>query len=70
MAAPKRRKSKSKTRMHRAHHAIGIPNLVPCSNCGAFILPHRVCPACGFYNGKLAVPPKVKKAKDNSTSEE
>ncbi|HNM05254.1 MAG TPA: 50S ribosomal protein L32, partial [Leptospiraceae bacterium] len=51
-------------------HAIGIPNLVPCSNCGAFILPHRVCPACGFYNGKLAVPPKVKKSKDNSTSEE
>lgn len=60
MAVPKRRKSKSKTRMHRAHHAIGKPNLVPCSNCGAFILPHRVCPECGFYDGELVVAPKIK----------
>ncbi|MDX1958826.1 MAG: 50S ribosomal protein L32 [Leptospiraceae bacterium] len=63
MAVPKRRKSKSKTRMTRAHHAIGKPNLVPCKNCGAFILPHRVCPSCGHYDGKLVVPPKVKKSK-------
>ncbi|HNI91120.1 MAG TPA: 50S ribosomal protein L32, partial [Leptospiraceae bacterium] len=52
-----------KVRSHRAHHAIGKPNLVPCSNCGAFILSHRVCPTCGFYNGKLVVAPKIKKSK-------
>ncbi|HRG46467.1 MAG: 50S ribosomal protein L32 [Leptospiraceae bacterium] len=63
MAVPKKRKSKSKVRSHRAHHAIGKPNLVPCSNCSAFILSHRVCPACGFYNGKLVVAPKIKKSK-------
>jgi large subunit ribosomal protein L32 len=63
MAAPKRRKSKSKTRMHRAHHAIGKPNLVPCKNCGSFIPPHRVCPSCGHYDGNLVVAPKVKKPK-------
>jgi large subunit ribosomal protein L32 len=62
MAVPKRRKSKSKTRMGRSHDAIGKPNLVPCKNCGAFILPHRVCPSCGFYDGKLVVPPKIKKS--------
>lgn len=61
MAVPKRRKSKSKVRTKRSHHAIGKPNLVPCTNCGSFILSHRVCPACGFYNGKLEVAPKVKK---------
>jgi large subunit ribosomal protein L32 len=60
MAVPKRRKSKSKVRTKRSHHAIGKPNLVPCSNCKSFILPHRVCPTCGFYNNKLEVAPKVK----------
>ncbi|MCB1142580.1 MAG: 50S ribosomal protein L32 [Leptospiraceae bacterium] len=63
MAAPKRRKSKSKKRMHRSHHAIGKPNLVLCKSCGAYILPHRVCPTCGHYGGKLIVAPKVKKPK-------
>jgi len=24
-------------------------------------LPHRVCAACGFYNGRLEVPKKEKK---------
>jgi large subunit ribosomal protein L32 len=61
MAVPKRRKSKSKVRMHRSHAAIGKPNLIPCTNCGSFILPHRVCPTCGFYNKKLVVAPKIKK---------
>jgi large subunit ribosomal protein L32 len=63
MAVPKRRKSKSKTRMHRAHHAIGKPNLIPCPNCKAFIMPHRVCPSCGHYKGQLVVAPKVKASK-------
>ena len=34
-----------------------------CSNCGAPKMPHRVCPSCGFYDGKLIVPKKAKKAK-------
>ncbi|MCC6275694.1 MAG: 50S ribosomal protein L32 [Leptospiraceae bacterium] len=63
MAVPKRRRSKSKVRSRRAHQAIGKPNLVPCQNCGSFIQSHRVCPACGFYKGKLEVAPKVKKPK-------
>jgi large subunit ribosomal protein L32 len=23
-----------------------------CSNCGAAVMPHRVCPSCGFYKAK------------------
>lgn len=61
MAVPKRRKSKSKVRTKRAHHAIGKPNLVLCSNCKSFILSHRVCPSCGYYDGELVVEPKIKK---------
>jgi len=66
MAVPKRRKSKSKVRTKRAHHAIGKPNLSPCSNCGSYILSHRVCPYCGFYKGQLVVTQKVKKTNEES----
>ncbi|MFH1725938.1 MAG: 50S ribosomal protein L32 [Elusimicrobiota bacterium] len=34
-----------------------------CSNCGELHTPHRVCRHCGFYDGKLVVPTKVKKSK-------
>ncbi|MCP4133941.1 MAG: 50S ribosomal protein L32 [bacterium] len=60
MAVPKRRKSKSKSRMRRSHDAIGVPNLRPCSKCGAYVLPHRVCPDCGYYKGQLVVEKTVK----------
>lgn len=63
MAVPKRRKSKSKVRTKRAHQAIGKPNLSACSNCGSYILSHRVCPYCGHYKGKLVLAPKVKAEK-------
>jgi large subunit ribosomal protein L32 len=39
-----------------------MPNLSKCSNCGAAKLPHKICPECGFYNDKLVVAKKVKKA--------
>lgn len=26
--------------------------MVECAHCHALILPHRVCPACGYYGGK------------------
>ena len=64
MAVPKRKKSKSKSRMRKSHHAIGKPNLRPCPSCGAYVIPHRVCPECGQYKGELVVEQKVK-IKDN-----
>ena len=60
MAVPKRKKSKSKSRMRRSHHAIGVPNLRPCPKCGMYTLPHRVCTECGFYKGEQIVEQKVK----------
>lgn len=36
-----------------------VPTVVTCSNCGAAVLYHRVCPECGFYRGKLAIEKKA-----------
>lgn len=63
MAVPKRRKSKSKIRMRRSHDAIGSPNLVVCKNCGVSVLPHQVCPSCGWYKDRVVVSPKMKISK-------
>jgi large subunit ribosomal protein L32 len=45
-------------------------NSSKCSNCGAAKLPHKVCPECGFYNGKLIIPKKVKKSKAQNEQEQ
>ncbi len=52
MAEPKKKKSKSRTGMGRAHHALRAPSLSDCPQCGANKLPHRVCPECGHYKGR------------------
>jgi len=44
--------SKGRKNRRRAHDAIGAPQLVTCSNCSAKMLPHRVCPQCGYYRGR------------------
>lgn len=55
MPVPKRRTTPGKRNARRANHdKVAPPNLVPCSNCSAPALPHRVCAACGFY-GKRAI---------------
>jgi large subunit ribosomal protein L32 len=52
MAEPKKKKSKSRTRMGRSHHALAVPNLSACPKCGDPKEPHRVCPSCGHYRGR------------------
>lgn len=37
-------------------------SLSTCTNCGAAKLAHRVCKACGFYNGKQVLTIKTKGA--------
>jgi len=49
---PKRKVSSSRRDRRRAHDALKHRNLVQCSNCGEMRLPHRVCPNCGFYQGR------------------
>ena len=54
MAVPKKRKSRSRSRMTRAvwMAAVRVPSLVKCSHCGASKPSHAVCPECGWYAGR------------------
>ena len=53
MAVPKKRKSKSRTRMRRSQHdKLAAPGVAFCPNCGEPKQSHRVCMACGEYKGK------------------
>ena len=35
------------------------PTLAKCPNCGEWYVYHTVCPACGYYRGKLAIEQEV-----------
>ncbi len=52
MAVPPRRTGKTRKALRRTHFKLHAANLVECSNCGAMIRPHHVCPKCGYYDGK------------------
>lgn len=55
MAVPKKKTSKSRKNMRRAHDFLTSPNLSVCPHCKASKMPHRVCPSCGTYKGKVVV---------------
>lgn len=52
MAVPKRKTSKAKIGSRRGSHKRKLPAVSECSQCGSAAQPHRVCPECGFYNGR------------------
>ncbi len=55
MALPARHHSRSRVNKGRSHLALKPLNLVKCPHCGRKILPHRVCPYCGYYKDKEAI---------------
>lgn len=59
MAVPRKKVSKSRRNMRRAHD--GLPSAGPaeCPNCGEMKLPHHVCGACGYYDGREVVEVEV-----------
>lgn len=52
---PKNKHSKARRDSHRASWKMAEMNLSKCNNCGALVLPHRVCKNCGCYNKKEIV---------------
>jgi large subunit ribosomal protein L32 len=52
MAVPKKKISKSKRNMRRAHDALKPSVYGECANCGELKRPHHICDACGSYDGR------------------
>jgi large subunit ribosomal protein L32 len=59
MAVPKRRTSHSRQGSRRSHHHITPPKVQYCHQCNEPVLPHLVCPNCGYYQGREVVKPKA-----------
>ncbi|MCK4676708.1 MAG: 50S ribosomal protein L32 [Bacteroidales bacterium] len=55
MAHPKRKISKTRRDKRRTHYKATPVTTTICSNCGASVVYHRVCPECGYYKGKQVV---------------
>lgn len=52
MAVPKKRTGASAQGHRRSNWKATKPEVTKCSNCGAIVLTHTVCTACGYYKGK------------------
>jgi len=64
MPNPKRKHSRSRRDKRRsANSKLYAANLSVCSHCKKARLPHRVCPHCGYYNGKPVLVIKTKEQK-------
>jgi large subunit ribosomal protein L32 len=59
MPNPKRRHSRARQANRRANQRLEPVQLVRCSNCGTAIMPHHVCPSCGYYRRKQVIAGKV-----------
>lgn len=63
MAVPKAKTSKARRDKRRSNvWKLEAPGLVKCSHCGEYTRPHRVCEACGFYDGVQIVKTEDAKA--------
>jgi len=51
MGVPRQRKTHSERNQRRSHHALLRIQVAKCQNCGAAVMPHDICGACGFYRG-------------------
>ncbi len=66
---PQRRISKTRKRQRRSHFHLDNPSMMVCPNCGEVKQMHCVCPACGYYDGKLVKEIKVKETEETKEAE-
>lgn len=52
MAVPKRKTSRMQKRQRKAANRYEGVQANYCTNCSAPVVPHRVCTACGQFNGE------------------
>jgi len=64
MPLPKRKHSRSRRDKRRsANSKLELGSFSTCSHCKKQVLPHRVCPHCGYYKGKPIIVIKEKEGK-------
>ncbi|MBU0687567.1 MAG: 50S ribosomal protein L32 [Candidatus Margulisbacteria bacterium] len=61
MVQPKKKHSSSRQWKRRANWKIKAKGMTKCTKCGAPVLPHYACAACGNYRGREMI--KIKAAK-------
>lgn len=59
MPNPKKRTTRSRRDMRRAHDFLERTTTITCSNCKSLVKPHHVCPTCGYYKGREVVTAKA-----------
>lgn len=62
MAVPKKKTSKSKRNMRRAHDALSRINVIIDKDTGEYRLPHHLDKSSGSYNGNKIVADKLEDA--------
>ena len=62
MPLPKRRHSSQRQAKRRTHYKLTAPKPGDCPRCHAAKMPHHICGACGFYNGRQWFTPKTQVA--------
>jgi len=72
MPEPKKKTSQSKSRIRRGSHIKQIKRsvLVACPKCKEKILPHRICPNCGYYKDEMIIDVAEKEKKKKQAKEE
>lgn len=55
MAVPKGKTSKQRKHTRVANWKVAAPTLVECPQCHELKVPHKVCDACGYYDGQQVV---------------
>ncbi len=63
MAVPKRKKSKMRVRQRKGQVKATVAQVSKCPNCGAPKRAHRICPECGYYNGRQVIAPEAETEK-------
>ncbi len=53
---PKKKHSRRRAKGRWAHRSLSPVGVSDCPQCRSVKLPHRVCPTCGFYNGREVIP--------------
>ena len=59
MPVPKKRVSRTRRDKRRTHKKLQPVDLSKCPECSQLMMPHRICPGCGFYKGRTVIETEV-----------